>query len=92
MPSLVQHPSLLAHTIYQALGFDASLKEAGFSLTETILGRQSGIKDWEGISSVILDRKEWFDHWMEGEKTCLYLLREIVEYSSDYIYSCSRSV
>ncbi len=70
MPSLLSHPSLLAHTIYQALTFDASLREAGFSLSRTFSQRGTGDVEWQGISEVILGRKEWFDRWVEGEKTC----------------------
>ncbi|KAI0274887.1 TIP-1 family-domain-containing protein [Gloeopeniophorella convolvens] len=67
--SLLSHPPLLAHTIYQALAFDASLREDGFSLSGTVSGRHSGDAEWQGISEAILGRKEWFDRWMEGEKT-----------------------
>ena len=27
-------------------------------------------KKWEGISEVILGKKEWFEAWMEGERAC----------------------
>ncbi|KAI9444970.1 TIP-1 family-domain-containing protein [Lactarius indigo] len=69
IPSLLSHPPLLAHTIYQALTFDASLREAGFSLSRTLSQRSIGNTDWQGVSEVILGRKEWFDRWVEGEKT-----------------------
>ncbi|KZS93221.1 hypothetical protein SISNIDRAFT_454361 [Sistotremastrum niveocremeum HHB9708] len=67
IPLLVEHPSLLAHTIYRALSFDASLRESGFSLDET-LGQTEGKEEWEGISADILNRQEWFDAWLGGEK------------------------
>ncbi|EEB89487.1 hypothetical protein MPER_12406, partial [Moniliophthora perniciosa FA553] len=66
VPSLLSHPSLLAHTIYQALSFDASLLETGFNLRRTT--SKTGEEKWPGISDVILGRKEWFDAWVEGEK------------------------
>ncbi|KAI0304653.1 TIP-1 family-domain-containing protein [Russula brevipes] len=67
IPSLLSHPPLLAHTIYQALAFDASLREDGFSLSGTLSGRYADGAEWKGISEVILGRKEWFDRWVEGE-------------------------
>jgi hypothetical protein len=70
MPSLLSHPPLLAHTIYQALAFDASLREDGFSLSGTLSGRYADDIEWKGINEVILGRKEWFDRWVEGEKAC----------------------
>jgi hypothetical protein len=73
MPLLLPHPPLLAHTIYQALVFDSSLREEGFGLAGTIAGKAvEAESEWEGISSVILDRKEWFEQWMEGEKSCMF--------------------
>ncbi len=69
MPLLLSHPPLLAHTIYQALAFDASLREDGFS---SIGGRYADGAEWKGISETILGRKEWFDRWVEGEKACKY--------------------
>ncbi|ESK95519.1 rint-1 family protein [Moniliophthora roreri MCA 2997] len=66
VPSLLSHPSLLAHTIYQALSFDASLLETGFSLHRTT--GATGEEKWPGTSDVILGKKEWFDAWVEGEK------------------------
>jgi RAD50-interacting protein 1 len=56
---------LLAHTIYQALAFDAALVEEGFSLANG--------EEWKGISDVILGRPEWFEKWLDGEKQCMNL-------------------
>ncbi len=69
IPSLLSHPSLLAHTIYQALSFDAALTEQGFTISDT----SAGLLDdnvWEGVVQIILGKKEWFDAWIEGEKRC----------------------
>jgi len=71
IPSLIPHPSLLAHTIYQALAFDAALVEEGFSLAGTSIGRKNvGGETWDGISEVILGTREWFEAWIEGERKC----------------------
>ncbi|KAL1739732.1 TIP-1 family-domain-containing protein, partial [Schizophyllum fasciatum] len=69
IPTLLQRPSLLAHTIYQTLGFDATLIEQGFSLRGTSAASTAEDPDqWEGVSETVLGTKEWFDAWMEGEK------------------------
>lgn len=72
VPSLLNRPSLLAHTIYQALAFDAAITEDGFSLSGT--SARDGMTDtqekWDGTSEIVLGKKEWFDAWMEGERIC----------------------
>ena len=70
MPTLLAHPPLLAHTIYQALAFDDALREAGFSLSGTLEKTQGDNSEWEGVSDTILGNKEWFDAWLEGERKC----------------------
>ena len=83
VPALISHPSLLAHTIYQSLGFDASLVEEGFGLAGTSAGKNpSG--GWDGISDIILGNKEWFEAWIDGERKCengipaLYLVSSLL--------------
>ncbi|KAF9269945.1 RINT-1 family protein [Marasmius fiardii PR-910] len=66
VPSLLPHPSLLAHTIYQTLSFDTSLVESGFDLTNTSARGEDS--KWPGLSEIILGQKEWFDSWIDGEK------------------------
>ncbi|KAF5374888.1 hypothetical protein D9758_000035 [Tetrapyrgos nigripes] len=66
IPTLLNHPSLLAHTIYQALAFDSALREQGFELTGTCARDTHQI--WPGLSEVILGREDWFNAWLEGEK------------------------
>jgi len=68
MPSLLDHPSLLAHTIYQALAFDASIMEEGFDIEGTSIF-QDGSK-WDGISQVILGNPDWFETWLAAERQC----------------------
>ena len=73
VPALIPHPPVLAHTIYQALAFDSSLREEGFDLpgTSAAVGKDKGeLTRWQGISEVILGRKDWFEAWMEGERAC----------------------
>ena len=74
VPALIQHTPVLAHTIYQALAFDASLREEGFDVEGTSAEKKDSGKGekekWPGVSEVILGRKEWFEAWMEGERAC----------------------
>lgn len=70
MPSLIPHPPLLAHTVYQSLAFDDALREAGFSLSGTLGKPKEELDEWEGTSDIILGSKEWFDEWLEGERRC----------------------
>ncbi|KAF8213543.1 TIP-1 family-domain-containing protein [Mycena galopus ATCC 62051] len=67
MPTLLPHPPLLAHTIYQALVFDAAVAETGFDLAGTSAATETSDK-WDGVSDVILGKEEWFAAWMDGEK------------------------
>ncbi|KAH7927393.1 hypothetical protein BV22DRAFT_1085155 [Leucogyrophana mollusca] len=75
VPQLLPHPGLLAHTVYQALVFDAALREMGYEFQggdgsdnkENDKGKGTG-EERAGVSAVILDKKEWFDAWLEGEK------------------------
>ncbi|KAJ3570874.1 hypothetical protein NP233_g4116 [Leucocoprinus birnbaumii] len=68
IPALLQSPSVLAHTIYQALSFDASFTEEGFQLQGTSI---ASIDDeeakWDGISHVLLGNQQWFQAWLSGE-------------------------
>ncbi|KAL0950725.1 hypothetical protein HGRIS_007501 [Hohenbuehelia grisea] len=69
MPTLLPHPSLLAHTIYQSLSFDAALVEEGFQISRTSAAlNEPSLTKWEGVSEVILGKKEWFEAWLDGEK------------------------
>lgn len=63
MPSLLDHPSLLAHTVFQALTFDADLAES-FPASLSVLGGAGTRK----ISDDILDNSAWFNRWLDGEK------------------------
>jgi hypothetical protein len=70
VPTLLSHPALLAHTVYQALIFDSNMRELGY---EFVVGAEAKkAEEKGGISSVILCQKEWFDAWLEGEKKCKF--------------------
>ncbi|PWZ03758.1 hypothetical protein BCV70DRAFT_197955 [Testicularia cyperi] len=63
VPSLLDNPSLLAHTVFQALTFDAELEEK-FPPCLTVLEGQGTYR----VADDILANKEWFTRWLEGEK------------------------
>ncbi|KAF5356120.1 hypothetical protein D9756_004054 [Leucocoprinus leucothites] len=69
IPALLQSPSILAHTIYQALSFDASFTEEGFQLQGTSAAAldDDEIK-WDGISHILLGNQQWFQAWLVGEQ------------------------
>ena len=69
-PSLLPHPPLLAHTIYQALTFDAAIIDQGFQLRATTVARGDMDNQWKGVSEVILGNVEWFESWLNGERKC----------------------
>lgn len=69
-PSLLPHPPLLAHTIYQALTFDTAIIEEGFQLQATSAARGDLDDKWKGVSEVILGNVEWFEYWLNGERKC----------------------
>ena len=82
IPALLAHPSILAHTIYQALAFDAALQDEGFGLPGTTAIDISSVTvdpdmrdGWKGISEVILGQKEWLEAWVEGERKCKWFPR-----------------
>ncbi|KAG8974149.1 hypothetical protein FRB90_009825, partial [Tulasnella sp. 427] len=96
IPLLLTTPAILAHTVYQTLIFDGSMKDSGFEIRRTWEGKQrlrlvgeerkkaktttaremkrmskppsESTIEWEGLSDIILGRKDWFDAWLEGEK------------------------
>lgn len=70
MPSLLPHPPVLAHTIYQAISFDAALREEGFDLSGTSAGAIQEKEEWKGVSDAVLGRSDWFNAWLQGEKQC----------------------
>ena len=71
IPLLLKHPSLLAHTIYQALLFDFALTKEGFLLQGTS-SSDSGA-ELAGISEIILGNPDWFETWLAGEKDCKFI-------------------
>lgn len=63
MPVLLEHPSLLAHTVFQALTFDADLREQ-FPTSLSVIDGVGATK----IADEILNNPDWFDKWLHGER------------------------
>lgn len=102
VPSLLPHPPVLAHTIYQAISFDGALREDGFDLSGTSAAAVQGKNEWKGISDTVLGRSDWFNAWLQGEKKCtsfdlvghspfLAVLITVRSVHSDLCYLCHRS-
>lgn len=71
IPQLLQLsvPNVLAHTIYQALQFDAALESMfGYQPINTHSYGSQGA--WRGTADVILGDRAWFNSWKDAEKKC----------------------
>ncbi|GAA5871149.1 hypothetical protein JCM16303_001706 [Sporobolomyces ruberrimus] len=76
LPQLVNLPPILAHTVYQVVEFDQVLRGRGFRMrgtvgtgyTEEMNAEGEDGQEWEGLSEVILGRREWFERWLDGER------------------------
>lgn len=82
-PYLLDHPALLAHTVYQTVVFDDSIRRNGFDYARTWRAfhtRQHGDDasgshedqsgEWMGLTEEVLSTEDWFDRWLSGEKKC----------------------
>jgi hypothetical protein len=63
IPQLLKLPPIFAHTIYQALEFDNTLRERYKYCPR-------GLSEWQGTSGVILNNEGWAQAWREAEKQC----------------------
>lgn len=88
LPWLLEHPSLLAHTIFQTLTFDSDLSEQfPPSLTAS---HGAGT---HSLASDILDNPIWFNRWLEGEKSfALQRFEEIMDSPDAWAIASSDSV
>ncbi|GAA5963767.1 hypothetical protein JCM3765_006844 [Sporobolomyces pararoseus] len=75
--------TVLAHTVYQVVEFDQVLRSRGYRPRRTVgtslqefeeqqqldsQQEEQEEEEWEGLSQVILGRKEWFEKWLQGER------------------------
>lgn len=77
MPLLLDHPPLLAHTVYQTVAFDDAIRRAGFNNKATYysIRRSAGPdskdqEDWPGLIHQLLTTDDWFERWLRAEKNC----------------------
>ncbi|WVQ71643.1 hypothetical protein IAR50_001183 [Cryptococcus sp. DSM 104548] len=68
IPHILDHPALLAHTVYQTVVFDDAVKDGGFALENTSIYESKEAPQWEGLTGVILRESDWFERWLIGEK------------------------
>jgi hypothetical protein len=85
-PYLLDHPALLAHTVYQTVVFDDSIRQNGFEYARTWkalhpkqhsdnASSSGDVADgeWIGLTEEVLGTDNWFERWLSGEKKCEYL-------------------
>jgi hypothetical protein len=70
IPRLLDTPALLAHSIYQTVVFDDTVRENGFDIAGVSVNEGKEPAEWEGLAEVILREEGWFDRWLAGEKKC----------------------
>ena len=70
IPHLLNHPALLAHTIYQTIVFDNAIREGGFDIDRISVTEGIENSSWEGLAGLLLKDQGWFDQWLAGEKKC----------------------
>ncbi|CCF52651.1 hypothetical protein NDA14_007621 [Ustilago hordei] len=88
LPALLDHPSLLAHTIFQTLTFDADLSSQ-FPPSLAVLNGAGT----HSLASDILDNPTCFNRWLEGEKTfALQRFEQIMESSDAWAIRSTDSV
>jgi len=50
------------------------MRELGY---EFVISAEAKNDEKGGVSSIILSQKEWFDAWLEGEKTCKFIIAPV---------------
>ncbi|WVQ81558.1 hypothetical protein IAT38_003682 [Cryptococcus sp. DSM 104549] len=68
IPHILDHPALLAHTVYQTVMFDEAVRQGGFDLDGVSMYEARESPKWEGLVGVILRKEDWFSRWVAGEK------------------------
>lgn len=79
-PYLLDHPALLAHTVYQTVVFDDSIRQNGFEYARTWKALHARLyvddnapqedSEWMGLTEEVLSTEDWFERWLSGEKKC----------------------
>lgn len=67
IPQLLELPSILAHTLYQALQFDTTLRES-FGYPAARHSAKGKGKQWKGTADIVLGNQNWFEGWQRAEK------------------------
>ncbi|KIR53163.1 hypothetical protein I315_04199 [Cryptococcus gattii Ru294] len=88
IPHLLDHPALLAHTVYQTVVFDEAVRGGGFDLKATSLYEGRDAPTWEGLVGVVLRESDWFERWLAGEKKFANTrLQEIISANDAWVIS-----
>ena len=67
IPQLLELPSILAHTLYQALQFDTTLRDS-FAYPAARQSAKGKEKEWKGTADIVLGNQNWFEGWQRAEK------------------------
>ena len=70
IPPMLEHPALLAHTIYQTVIFDDAIREGGFNVDAASVNEGVVAAPWKGLAGVILKENDWFEQWLTAERKC----------------------
>lgn len=73
-PHILDHPALLAHTVYQTVLFDDAIRGADFDIARTwsaVKQRRRGTAgecEWKGLAEQVLSTSDWYERWLSGER------------------------
>jgi hypothetical protein len=67
IPQLLEMPAVLAHTLYQALQFDRTIRDLYAYTPRTMDGAAT---EWKGTADLVLGNQAWFEGWKESERKC----------------------
>lgn len=99
MPHLLDHPPLLAHSVYQTVAFDDAIRRAGYdhkaiySAVRRPANRSNEDDDeeWPGLVNQLLSTDDWFERWLRAEKACEQQSTQMRFISSTYLCEYFRS-
>ena len=65
MPSVSRQAPLLSHFIHELMCFDVRIRE------DWKYDAGNSTEGWKGLTWEVLNKKGWFDQWLQVEKRCM---------------------